>query len=198
MTPKSQPSAEKIAALQKALEEYTPGESGLFDQQAEEAKSKVRARALGLLDQRARSRHELQDRLVAAEFDPVLVDEVLDDLERTGLVDDASFAYEWVRQRHTHRGKSRRILNQELIEKGVGQGHREEALAQIEPEDESSVALAVARKAARRVRSVPEDYTDKQKALRRIVGSLARRGFGHSLSMDSATRALEERIAELA
>ena len=71
--------ADKIARLQEALDAYEPG-TGLFDRKHEEALAPVRKRALGLLDQRARSRAELRERLLKAEFEPQLVDEVLDDL----------------------------------------------------------------------------------------------------------------------
>ncbi|HKM25406.1 MAG TPA: regulatory protein RecX, partial [Corynebacterium sp.] len=78
------------------MAEYTPG--SLFDHEAEEAKAAVRRRALLLLDARARSRHELRGRLVDLEFDPVVIDDVLDDLAGVGLLNDAVFAHEWVRQ----------------------------------------------------------------------------------------------------
>ncbi len=64
-------------------------------------KAKVRSRALGLLDQRSRSRKELYDRLVKAEFEPDVVEDVLDDLAHAGLVNDAAFAHEWVKSSST-------------------------------------------------------------------------------------------------
>ena len=102
-----QPSPEKLEKLRRALEAYESGDAGgqLIDAEAEAAKAPVRSRALGLLDQRARSRKELRDRLVAADFEPEVVDTVVDDLAGVGLVDDEAFAKEWVRQRHARRGK---------------------------------------------------------------------------------------------
>ena len=112
-----EPSAEKLAKLRQALEDYSEGavENPLFDHEAEESKAEVRARALRLLDERARSRHELFQRLVKLEFAEPVIDDVLDDLTAVGLVNDELFASEWVRQRHARRGKSARALNQELI-----------------------------------------------------------------------------------
>lgn len=57
-----EPSPEKLAKLRQALEDYAEGnvENPLIDHEAEEAKADVRARALRLLDERARSRHELR------------------------------------------------------------------------------------------------------------------------------------------
>lgn len=195
----NQPAPEKLEQLRQALEAYEKGEAegGLFDREAEEAKSKVRSRALGLLDQRSRSRQELYDRLVQAEFAPEVVDEVLDDLAHAGLIDDAAFAAEWVRQRHKRRGKSRSVLDRELREKGVSQEDRDEALAQIDAADEEAMARALAEKKARSVKSVPADRKEREKALRRIVGVLARRGFNEGMSLNIAISALDERCEEL-
>lgn len=116
----NKPAPEKLEKLRRALEDYESGATGggLFDVEAEEAKAKVRNRALLLLDQRARSRKELSDRLIGLEFDPEVVESVLDDLANVGLLDDAAFAREWVRQRHARRGKSARVLDRELQRKG--------------------------------------------------------------------------------
>ena len=187
--------ADKVARLQAALDAYEPG-TGLFDRTHEEALAPVRKRALGLLDQRARSRTELRDRLIRAEFEPQLVDEVLDDLAASGLINDASFASEWVRQRAARRGKSARALDMELRDKGVGSADRAAALEQITDDDEERIARGVAEKAARKVKRAPEDRAEYDKFLRRIVGALARRGFHQGMAMRLGREALDERIAE--
>ncbi|MDK8797316.1 regulatory protein RecX [Corynebacterium sp. MSK044] len=196
MRERKQPDPEKIRALQKALEEYS-GQEPLIDETREKALSRIRERALLLLDSRARSRQELRDRLVKAEFEPELVDEVLDSFQRNGLVDDLAFAREWVRQRFERRGKSAAMLDVELQRKGVGDADRAEALSVIEREDEREVARGQAVKKARQVKRVPEDRQQRDKELRRIVGVLARRGFNSGMSLQIAREALAERCAEL-
>lgn len=194
-----QPSLEKIEKLRQALEDYESGAAGgqLIDAEAEEAKASVRSRALRLLDQRARSREELRERLLAAEFEPDVIDVVLDDLAGVGLINDESFAREWVRQRHVHRGKSARALNMELKDKGVDAADRAVALEQITEESEEATARKVAEKKARTIKKVPADRHEREKFLRRIVGTLARRGYSHSLTMRISIEALDARIAEL-
>jgi len=187
--------ADKVARLQAALDAYEPG-TGHFDRQHEEALAPVRKRALGLLDQRARSRAELRERLIKAEFEPLLVDEVLDDLAGSGLLNDAQFAHEWVRQRAARRGKSARALDMELRDKGVGGADRAAALEQISDEDEEHTARAVAEKSARKVKSAPTDRAEYDKHLRRIVGALARRGFNQGMALRIAREVLNGRIAE--
>ena len=194
-----QPSPEKLEKLRRALEAYESGDAGgqLIDAEAEAVKAPVRSRALGLLDQRARSRKELRDRLVAADFEPEVVDTVVDDLAGVGLVDDEAFAKEWVRQRHARRGKSARALNLELKEKGVEAADRAIALEQITEESEEVVARQVAEKKARTLKRVPADRHERDKFLRRIVGTLARRGYNQELVMRISIEVLDARIAEL-
>ncbi len=197
-TPVETAQQEKLETLRQALRDHAAGEdTGLFDREAEAAKAGVRKRALGLLDQRARSRHELRQRLCGLDFEESLVEEVLDDLAAVHLIDDAAFAREWVRQRHARRGKSTRVLDRELADKGVAAPTRAAALAQIGPEDEEATARELTHKKARSIREVPADRAERDKALRRIVGVLARRGFSSGMSLSLAREALDERIAEL-
>ncbi|WP_245802217.1 recombination regulator RecX [Corynebacterium pacaense] len=192
----------KLKKLREALVDFerqrsTAGSGGFFDHELEEKKAAVRKRALLLLDQRARSRQELRRRLLALEFEDAIIDLVLDDLANSRLLDDLNFASEWVRQRSSRRGKSTRALDRELQEKGVSAPTRERALAQIDPEDERGTARSVAVKKARSESRVPGDRADYDRALRRVVGVLARRGFPAGMSMDIAREALDERIEQL-
>ncbi|MEJ5927074.1 regulatory protein RecX [Corynebacterium sp. H128] len=173
------------------------GAEPLFDAEYEKNKARVRNRALLLLDQRARSIHELRQRLLAAEFEPALVSDVVADLVRCDLLNDEVFAAEWVRQRHHARGKSRRALELELIAKGIAPELREQALESIDHEDESRMARDLALKKVRAIRTVPNDRKEYDKLLRRVVGQLARRGYGESMSFSIAKQVLDERIQEL-
>ncbi|MGX1737813.1 recombination regulator RecX [Corynebacterium flavescens] len=190
---------DKLAALRHALEEYESGAGGgeLFDHEKDAAMAKVRNRALLLLDHRARSRHELKTRLLALDFDPEIVADVIADLIRLGLVDDESFAKEWVRQRHAARGKSRWVLDRELQQKGIGAEERAAALSQVSEESEEEQARVLAFKKARSIKAVPADRGDFDKQLRRVVGVLARRGYSQAASLRIAREALEERISRL-
>lgn len=164
----------------------------------EESKAPIRQRALRLLDSRGRSRHELRQRLAENEdFSARLIEEVLDDLTRAKLIDDHQFADDWVRQRAGRRGKSRRALSRELREKGISADIREEALDQISDSQEADTARRLAEKKAATIRTVPEDYAQRQKDLRRIVGVLARRGFSGEVAMPIARQALDDRYAQL-
>ncbi|MGW5382953.1 recombination regulator RecX [Nocardia sp. NPDC003963] len=144
-------------------------ESGI--EQAKEA-------CLRLLAVRARSRAELAQRLSAKDYSPEVTEQVLERLAEVGLIDDADFARQWVRQRHGFSGKGRRALEQELRRKGVSQEDSAAALETVTPDDEYERATELVR---RKLRSLPAGL-DREKAIRRLVGMLARRGYGHSVA----------------
>ncbi|MCS4536351.1 recombination regulator RecX [Corynebacterium sp. HS2168-gen11] len=187
----------KLELARKVLEDYQQHGGDLFDSALEEEKAKVRRRALLLLEQRGRSCYELKQRLLALEFPENIIDLVIDDLKRCHLLDDAQFAIEWVKQRHERRSKTRVVLDQELKEKGIGAALRAQALEHIDDESEFEKARALAAKKLRTVRTVPHDYAEKEKILRRVIGMLARRGFPQSMSYRVAQEALAERLEEL-
>lgn len=133
---------------------------------------------LRLLAVRARSRAELARRLSAKGFPTDVADAALDRLAEVGLIDDAGFAREWVRQRHGFSGKGRQALAQELRRKGVAAEDAAPALDAVTADDEYDRATALVR---RKLRTLPAGL-DREKAMRRLVGMLARRGYGHGVA----------------
>lgn len=185
--------------IEKLAQQIAEADGGsLYDAGREESKAPIRAKALRLLDQRMRSRKELVERLEAVEeFPTSMIEEVVDDLTRSGLVNDELFASEWVRQRFASRGKSKMVLNRELQKKGIDASLRADALEQITHNAEEEVARKLAAKKAATIKTVAPDFNTKQKDLRKVVGVLARRGFPSELSMSIARDQLEERYREL-
>jgi len=147
--------------------------------------------ALGLVARRAHARRELRDKLYRKEFPGRVIHRVLDHLEEVGLVDDRAFAESYVRDRVKLKPRGRRALRAELAKKGV----RDEAESAIEAvfEEEEVDDRALARTAAEGwlARQRPEilDALDEgfrseagQKALRRYMGWMGRRGFGGGIA----------------
>lgn len=145
------------------------GAEGGTVEQAKEA-------CLRLLAVRARSRAELAQRLAAKGYSADVSERALDRLGEVGLVDDAAFAEQWVHSRHTFSGKGKQALAQELRRKGVAQSDAAAALDAITSDDEEVRAAELVR---RKLRSLPRDL-DQDKTIRRLVGMLARRGYGQS------------------
>ncbi|WP_460828634.1 regulatory protein RecX [Nocardioides hungaricus] len=145
-----------------------------------------------LLDQltgQARSRRELSDRLAKKNVPADVATRLLDRFEEVGLVDDEAFARSWIASRQPAgggRGLARRALAQELRRKGVDDEVAREALDEIDPADEEEAARALVRK---RLRSLSR--VDDATATRRLVGMLARKGYGSGLSFAVVREELE-------
>jgi regulatory protein len=116
---------------------------------------------------------------------------VLDRLTEVGLVNDADFAQQWVHSRHTYSGKGKRALALELRRKGIGQEEATEALAQIDSEDERARATELV---AKKLRTVSTD--DRDRAVRRLVSMLARRGFPQGMAFEVVKEQLDRAGAE--
>jgi len=133
-----------------------------------------------LLDQltgRARTRSELADKLASRNVPADVARRLLDRFEEVGLVDDAAFAREWVEQRQSGRGLARRALAQELKRKGIEDDVAREALDEVGDDDELESARILVRAKLRSVRGLDQD-----KAIRRLVGMLARKGHNSSVA----------------
>ena len=133
-----------------------------------------------LLDQltgRARSRKELSDKLRSKDVPEDLATRLLDRFEEVGLVDDEAFARSWVAGRQAAKGLARRALAPELRRKGVDDEVAREVLDELEPEQEEQAARTLVRKKLRSLSRV-DDVT----ATRRLVGMLARKGYGSGMA----------------
>jgi len=146
---------------------------------------------LRLLTDRARSRAELAERLAKKGYSAEIAERVLDRLAEVGLVNDADFAQQWVHSRHTYSGKGKRALALELRRKGIGQDDAAEALAQIDSEDERARATELV---AKKLRTVSAD--DRDRAVRRLVSMLARRGFPQGMAFEVVKEQLDRAGAE--
>ncbi len=91
-----------------------------------------------------------------------------------------------VRTRHSERGLARRALAHELRRKGVAPEVAEQALEQIDDDDELTAARELAVRKARTSRGL-----DPVKRRRRLAGMLARKGYSPGVAM----RAVDEALA---
>jgi regulatory protein len=133
-----------------------------------------------LLDQltgQARSRKELSDRLASRNVPDEVATALLDRFEEVGLVDDEAFARSWIASRQPGKGLARRALAQELRRKGIDEEVARTALDEVDPADEEAAARALVRKKLRTLSRV-----DDTTATRRLVGMLARKGYGSGLA----------------
>jgi regulatory protein len=143
---------------------------------------------LRLLTARARTRAQLAAALTKRGYPDDVSGRVLDRLTDVGLIDDQDFAEQWVRSRHLNAGKGKRALAAELRTKGVDDDVIADALADVDADAERTRAEQLVADKLRRERL--NDESDDTKIARRLVGMLARRGYGQSMAFDVVKVAL--------
>lgn len=141
---------------------------------------------LRLLTGTPRTRKQLADALRKREIPDEAAEEVLSRFEDVGLIDDAAFADAWVESRHHGRGLARRALVRELRTKGVDPVVIDEAVGQLDPEQEEETARELV---ARKLRST--QGLDRDKRLRRLAGMLARKGYGEGMALRVVRQAIK-------
>ena len=146
--------------------------------------------ALRILDAAPRSRHQLGERLARRGVDPEIAERVLDRFEEVGLLDDAAYARMLVASKRASRGLAPRALSLELRRAGIDEHTAAVALAELaeeQAESDDEIAARLVRRRARSMRGIEEDV-----AVRRLVGMLARKGYGPSFAARLAREILRE------
>ncbi|NKI42731.1 recombination regulator RecX [Streptomyces physcomitrii] len=147
----------------------------------------ARAICLRLLTGTPRTRAQLAEALRKRGIAEEVAEEVLARFEDVGLINDGAFADAWVESRHHGRGLARRALAQELRTKGVDSAVIEEAVGQVDAEQEEERARELVARKLRSTRGLERD-----KRLRRLAGMLARKGYSQGLALKVVREALEQ------
>ncbi|MEU6988425.1 recombination regulator RecX [Streptomyces sp. NPDC046324] len=147
---------------------------------------RARAICLRLLTGTPRTRKQLADALRKREIPDDIAEEVLSRFEDVGLIDDAAFADAWVESRHHGRGLARRALARELRTKGVDASLIQEAVGQLDSEQEEITARELVDRKLRATRGL-----DRDRRLRRLAGMLARKGYPEGMALRVVRQALE-------
>lgn len=114
------------------------------------------------------------------------IESILDEFQHRGYLDDRTLASLLVTTGVERKGQGRVVLSRSLAQRGVPREIVDEVLAEL-PDDDAERALEFARAKARAMTDLEPDT-----ALRRLLGQLARRGYGGSAAMEAARTALRE------
>ena len=132
------------------------------------------------------SAREAKSLLSERGLDADAIEGVIAEFEARGYLDDARLAEQLVYAATSRKGQGRRAISQTLSGRGIPRDVVDAALDEL-PDDEAERALDFARQKARSMGSL-----DREAAVRRLHGQLARRGFGGSMAMTAVKQALDE------
>ena len=148
---------------------------------------------LRLLASAPRTRAQLATALQRRGVPEEAAEAVLGRFAEVKLIDDAMFANAWVESRHYGRGLSGRALAVELRHQGVPADHIKAAVGGLDPEQEVATARGLV---ARRLAATRGEPTPTR--VRRLIGVLARKGYGQALAYRLVREALEQEGVDLA
>jgi regulatory protein len=141
---------------------------------------------LRLITIEPRSRAQLAQAMQRKQIPDHVAEGILNRFTEVGLIDDQAFARAWVESRHHSRGLSRRALSTELRRRGVAADDVRDAVETLDPDQEVATARQIVDRKLRATRGQPFEAR-----MRRLVGALARKGYGAALSYRIVREALE-------
>jgi regulatory protein len=156
--------------------------------QAEDGLEVAHQKALNYLSYRSRSEAEVRTHLARANIIPEIIEQVIERLKRSGLLDDERFAENWIDNRSEFHPRSRRALIYELKQKGVPENTISTA---VEGLDEENMAYLAAQKKAKKSQTL--DWSEFRQ---KMYAYLARRGFSYEISSQVVARLWQEHIGE--
>jgi regulatory protein len=162
-------------------------------QQSTNHEEAARQVCLRLLAVSPRTRAQLAAALSRRDVPEEAAEAVLGRFAEVGLIDDAMFASAWVESRHYSKGLSGRMLGAELRSRGVSADDIEAAVGELQPDQEIATARSLVASRLAATRGQPPVAR-----IRRMIGTLARKGYPPALAYRLVREALEQEGVDLA
>lgn len=163
--------------------------AGEPDPEPEETLEAARDRAenisLHALSRRGVSSREMEKTLRSRDLPDEVVFDEIERLQRVGLLNDAELAENLVRQKQDRKGLGKSAVTAELRQRGIDQEAIEQAVADIDDDEEQARADEWAMKRAGQLRGL-----DQETAVRRLNGYLMRRGYRSEVVRRAIEKAL--------
>jgi regulatory protein len=156
--------------------------------QAKDEQSKAVNSALLLLTTRPRSIKEIRTRLKQKGYSEPAIDAAIEKAEGWNYVDDEAFARFWVENREANRPRGRRLLEQELRDKGVDREIVRNAI------DEAGINEIEAATELARAKMRSYAKLEPEVARRRLAGFLARKGYNFEVVKPAIAAAMDDEL----
>ncbi len=130
--------------------------------------NRAKEKALYLIEYRARSRKEIEDKLVPL-YGEQAAEQAIERLGQLGLIDDEGFAREFARQLFENRHYSSKRVSFELMKKGIDRYLIDEIIEELEPDAHEQIEKILSTKYSR--------CLDDEKGRQRAINGLRAMGF---------------------
>jgi regulatory protein len=157
----------------------------LAEDEPDDAVAEAERMLLRRLRTRSLSLREARAALAGEGLADAEIETIMGRFTALGYLDDRALAEQLIDKALSRKAQGRQAVAQVLMQRGIPREVADEALAEL-PADEAERALEFARSKAPLLADL-----DRDAALRRLAGQLARRGFG-SVALSAARTALDE------
>ena len=163
------------AGLRKGQDLTVEEQQALLD---DEERLKAKAAALDYIAYKARTEHEVRQKLQRKGFAEPIADEAVARMRELGYLDDTDYARAYARGRLNGRGHGPHRIRSDLFRRGVARSIIDTVLDDLtEPDDLRETALRHGRKRWRRLQREEDPYKRRKK----LSDFLMRRGFDFDL-----------------
>ncbi len=168
----------------------TEGEDSPRSLSPERQEQRARNVLLYQLSRSAKSAKQCRDILTKREIDSEIAEAVITRYIEVGLIDDAAVAATIVSSRRKYKGLAKAAIKRELVEKGISGQLIEQSVQDLDAASELEAATELAVKRIARMAALDAD-TRK----RRLMGYLARKGYGSGQIIDAVKAAEASLVA---
>jgi regulatory protein len=140
----------------------------------EDAQETAYQKSIRFIGYRMRTSSEVERHLRKKGIEHHIINQVIEQLEEKGLLNDTNFAQMWIENRNEFRPRSHRLLASELRYKGIAAEIIQDTLESTTSEEE--LAYLAAKKRVRRY-----EHLEWQDFNRKLGSYLARRGFSYNI-----------------
>ncbi|AZN40922.1 RecX family transcriptional regulator [Paenibacillus albus] len=155
----------------------------------EDSRHRAYITALAYLGARQRTEKEIQRYLARKEIDPEAAARAIARLTQEGLVNDNQYASMYASEKMRTQLKGRRLLQQELLQRGISKDMAKQASQELSPDSEIEVAVRAAHK------KWPYIKGEQRERKQKLAAFLLRRGFPMSVVRE-AVKAAAERMED--
>ena len=145
----------------------------------EEEKNKIWQRALKYISYRPRTAKEVREHLLHQDYEPEIINIVMDKLQQQDWINDSRYAQEFTKQRIKLKPRGKKQIAQELKLKGIPIEEIELSLKSIDYNTEYQMAIILASKKYHQLKD-----KDWQTIQRKIGSYLQRKGFSFDVIHD--------------
>jgi SOS response regulatory protein OraA/RecX len=154
--------------------------------QREEAREDAYRAALAMLERKSRTSRELSEALKRKGYAADIIQGCIERLQARRMLDDSAYARRYAEQKAATQRKGRKLIRQELLQRGIAKDEADRALAALDANVEQEAADALARKKWPQTKGEPIERKWK------VAAFLLRRGYPNAVVRAAVEKAMAE------